>query len=86
METKNIIEFYIRMNKIQASGSDTLVLHRIVKNSIKLTNPKFVRKLKSDNWPVYNLLYVLKTHPLYTGRFTTWKEALISCFREMTVS
>lgn len=86
METKSIIVLYIRMNKIQESGSDTFVLHTIVKNSIKLTNSKFLRKLKSDNCPVHKLLYILRTHSLYTGRIARWEEALLSCFCEIIVS
>lgn len=42
------------MNKIQVTGRDILVFHWTVKNSIKLANPTFVRKLRSDNFPVHN--------------------------------
>lgn len=51
------------MKKIQVSGRDILAFHQTVKNSIKLANPTFVRRLKSDTCPCPILSVPLPPNP-----------------------
>lgn len=65
---------------MQESGSDVLVLHRVVKVHMKLAN------LKQDSCPSAQSFVCPQTHSVFVGKSTTREKAPHSYFCDITVS